>query len=71
MNCYFIIPVLEDAFKDPAKAKYLNEDAVRRWFGFGGVRLEDDVLVTPTGIENLTCCPRSVADIEAVMASSP
>jgi len=33
-----------------------------------GVRIEDDVLVTATGNENLTAAtPKSVADIEAVM----
>ena len=31
-----------------------------------GVRIEDDVLVTPTGIDNLTlAAPKSVADVEA------
>lgn len=35
-----------------------------------GVRIEDDVLITAEGHENLTAiCPRSVADIEAVMAA--
>ena len=31
------------------------------------MRLEDDVVVTQTGIENLTVVPRSVEDIEDVM----
>jgi Xaa-Pro aminopeptidase len=31
-----------------------------------GVRIEDDVLVTATGIDNLTlAAPKSVADVEA------
>ncbi|QZA76720.1 Xaa-Pro aminopeptidase [Deefgea tanakiae] len=34
-----------------------------------GIRIEDDVLVTATGYENLTRdCPKTVADIEALMA---
>ena len=36
--------------------------------GFGGVRLEDSVLVTETGIQNLTTCPRTSNDVEAVRA---
>jgi Xaa-Pro aminopeptidase len=32
-----------------------------------GVRIEDDVLVTPTGCEILTSPPKSVAEIETVM----
>jgi Xaa-Pro aminopeptidase len=34
---------------------------------FGGVRLEDDLLVTETGHENLTKCPRTIEEVEAVM----
>jgi Xaa-Pro aminopeptidase len=34
-----------------------------------GVRIEDDILVTPEGHENLTLeIPKSVADLEALLA---
>ena len=35
--------------------------------GFGGVRLEDDVIVTAQGSESMTDVPRSIKDVEAVM----
>lgn len=40
-----------------------------RFWNFGGVRIEDDVLVTKTGVENFSVVPRTVEDIEAWMAN--
>jgi Xaa-Pro dipeptidase len=65
---YFNDWLLDGALRDPALRPFLVEEALARFRGFGGIRLEDDVVVTADGIENLTCCPRTVADVEAVMA---
>ncbi len=49
-----------------------NDDSVaREWRGIG-VRIEDDLLVTADGHENLTLAiPKTVADVEAACAKSP
>lgn len=38
---------------------------------FGGVRIEDDVIMTSSGSQSMTNVPRSVKDIESVMAGGP
>ena len=64
---YFIDANLLPAMKDEKVNKYLNVEKVAKFMNFGGVRIEDDVLVTENGMENLTLCPRTVEDIERVM----
>jgi len=64
---YFIEALLGPALTDPVLSHYLNADKIKRFMNFGGVRLEDDVIVTENGIENMTHCPRTVEDIEQVM----
>jgi Xaa-Pro dipeptidase len=69
-GCYFIDSLLDAALADPAKAAFLVPGVLARFRRFGGVRIEDDVLVTAGGCENFTHAPRTVADIEAVMAGT-
>ncbi len=64
---YFVPAVLEPAIKDPEKAKYLNTEKVTSLLGFGGVRIEDDIVVTEDGYENLTNVPKEISEIEALM----
>jgi len=68
---YFIEGLLRPALEDEAIKGFLNGPKIQQFMNFGGVRLEDDVLVTETGCENLTKCPRTIAEIEAVMAGAP
>ncbi|XP_018428909.1 PREDICTED: xaa-Pro dipeptidase-like [Nanorana parkeri] len=68
---YFIDHVLDQALANPAQACFINNDVLRRFRGFGGVRIEDDIAVAANGMELLTCVPRTVEEVEALMAESP
>ncbi|MCE0558666.1 Xaa-Pro aminopeptidase [Motilimonas sp. E26] len=47
-----------------------SADVDPKWHGIG-VRIEDDIVITQQGIDNLTAAaPKSIADIEALMAQS-
>jgi hypothetical protein len=57
--------------QDPKQSQFLVRDAVLAHLEFGGIRLEDNVVITPDGAESLTDVPRTVEDVEAVMAGAP
>jgi len=66
---YFIRSVLELAFENPEINKFLNIEKIKRFLDFGGIRIEDDVIVLKDGIENMSAaCPRTIEGIEALMA---
>jgi len=65
---YFNPYTIDDALKNPKLSKFLVEEEVKKFYDFGGVRIEDDVIVTENGIEMMTKVPRTVEEIELVMA---
>ena len=67
-GCYFARSLLEEALA--AGHPHLVARRVRAALdaGFGGVRLEDNVVVTDAGVRCLTHVPRSVEDVERVLA---
>jgi Xaa-Pro dipeptidase len=50
---YFIPKLMQDALTGPKKA-FVNEALVKGLMPFGGIRIEDDILVTTQGPINLT-----------------
>uniref|UniRef100_A0A4W2H9R8 Peptidase D n=1 Tax=Bos indicus x Bos taurus TaxID=30522 RepID=A0A4W2H9R8_BOBOX len=65
---YFIDHLLDEALADPPRSCFFNREVLQRFRAFGGVRIEEDVVVTDTGMELLTCVPRTVEEVEACMA---
>ncbi|XP_028790599.1 xaa-Pro dipeptidase-like [Neltuma alba] len=70
-GCYFIDALLLPAMSSSETSKFFNQQAIDRFKGFGGVRIESDVLVTADGCKNMTSCPREIPEIEAVMSGAP
>jgi Xaa-Pro aminopeptidase len=68
-GCYFI-PELIDQWRSEGKFKeFINYDKVITYKDFGGIRIEDDLLITDRGHKLLgKAIPKTVAEIESVCA---
>ncbi len=66
----YFVPALIERWKNEGKnSDFINFDEVEKYIGFGGVRLEDDVLITEDGCRILgDGIPKTVAEVEAAMA---
>eukprot|EP01080_Neovahlkampfia_damariscottae_P001529 gene1529-12655_t len=64
---YFIKNMLEKAFSNEKQKKFLNIEKIKKFMNFGGIRIEDDILITKNGFENLTNVPKEIEDIEKIM----
>jgi Xaa-Pro dipeptidase len=64
---YFCKFIIEPYLQDPKHAKYIDEEVLKRYWEVGGVRIEDNVLITKDGFENLTTTPKSVEDMEKLI----
>ncbi|XP_076182460.1 dipeptidase C isoform X2 [Ptiloglossa arizonensis] len=58
-GCYFIDYLLDAALSNPDQAKFIVAEELKRFRDWGGIRIEDDVLITETGVRNLTDVPRT------------
>jgi len=66
----YFIPELIDIWKAENKlSEFINYDLVEKYKDFGGIRIEDDVLVTADGCRVLgKPIPKTIAEIEHVMS---
>jgi len=66
----YFIPELINIWKSENKFKeFINYDKAAEYLDFGGIRIEDDMLITETGCRLIgKPIPKTVADVEAMMA---
>lgn len=62
---YFIPALIETWSKENKHSEFIDYDKARSFIGFGGIRIEDDILVTDNGHRVLgPAIPKTVAEIE-------
>ena len=68
---FYVVPtILENADLRDQFGDLVNWERAAEWVGFGGIRIEDDVVVTESEPEVLTAAaPRSIEAIEAIVGS--
>ena len=65
---YFIDFLMDQAEQSPVLSKYINIEELEKYRGFGGVRIEDDVMLEEDSVESYQIeLPRTVDEIEAYM----
>lgn len=69
---YFIPALIETWKRDGTNAQYVDFARLKEYYDFGGIRLEDDVLVTADGARHLgpKRLPIQPDDVEAAMAAA-
>ncbi|CAD6445126.1 0e9fbc07-39f9-4eb9-8914-56857b2149d9 [Sclerotinia trifoliorum] len=66
---YFCRFIIEPYLKDPAHAQYINADILEKYWEVGGVRIEDNILITKDGYDNLTTAIKDVDEMEKIISS--
>jgi len=63
----YFSPTLLKEILEGEKSKYINKDVLEKYWYIGGVRIEDDILITKDGYENFTGVTSDPKEIEAIV----
>lgn len=65
---YIIPSLLNNALKDPEQSRFLNKKMLLTMMDFGGIRIEDNIVIREGAPEDLTDTPKERSEIEKIMA---
>ena len=69
---YFSVYALQHFYlPSPIHSKFINLEVLERYLPVGGVRIEDDILITANGYENLTTAPKGAAMLDIIRQGKP
>ncbi|EFX00436.1 prolidase [Grosmannia clavigera kw1407] len=67
---YFCEFIIRPYLKDPVHAKYIDTDVLDKYWDVGGVRIEDNIVITKTGCTNLTPAIKDPEELEKIVSGS-
>ncbi|XXG96773.1 hypothetical protein Hte_003064 [Hypoxylon texense] len=67
---YFCEFIIKPYLKDPKHSKYIDEKVLDRYWDVGGVRIEDNLLITKDGSINLTDAIKDPDELEKIVFGS-
>jgi len=67
---YFCSFIIEPYLKDPVHSKFIDSAVLEKYWDVGGVRIEDNILITKDGSENLTPTIKDPDELEKIIQAS-
>ncbi|KZL84789.1 metallopeptidase family m24, partial [Colletotrichum incanum] len=67
---YFCSFIIEPYLKDPVHSKFIDNAVLEKYWDVGGVRIEDNILITKDGSENLTPTIKDPDELERIIQAS-
>ncbi|KAF2705546.1 putative Xaa-Pro aminopeptidase pepP [Pleomassaria siparia CBS 279.74] len=64
---YFCRFIIEPYLKDEKQKAFIDEKVLEKYWSVGGVRIEDNILITKEGYENLTPTPKEIEDLKKII----
>ncbi|KAI0016317.1 peptidase M24, structural domain-containing protein [Xylariomycetidae sp. FL0641] len=67
---YFCEFIIRPYLKDPKHSKFIDENVLNEYWDVGGVRIEDNLLITKDGSVNLTNSVKNPDEMERIISSA-
>lgn len=66
---YFCNFIIEPYLKDSVHSQYIDAAVLERYWDVGGVRIEDNLIITSSGAENMTTAIKDADELEKVISA--